>query len=553
MLDEWFALVRRQDINAPAPMYLTRELLPGMVARGGGHVVNMVGSRQLLRGIMPVRWFDTVCRGVARGLSRHERLHGTRMTTAATLLAELEAQLAAQRRAFARGAPDHRRRMQALAALRDGVHARQEELVRAVSDDFGGRAHEETLLLELFPLYDQIRHARRHLEQWMRRRPVTSAWFLQPSRAFYQYQPLGVVGVIGAWNYQLLLTLGPVVDALAAGNHVMLKPSEITPRSAEVIARIVADAFPPEYVTCMTGGADVASAFAALPFDYLFFTGSARVGQLVMRAAAANLTPVTLELGGKSPAIVHASYPLSRAVGRIVAGKLYNAGQTCVAPDYVLLLAGREAAFEAEARRAVAALYPRLVDNPDYTRIVSRRHYDRLRGLIADAAARSARVVELNPAAEQASADNRVLPPTLIFSPTDAMRAMQEEIFGPVLPVLTYHSLDEAISYVNARARPLALYSFDEDARRQDAVLARTSSGGVTFNDCVFHLAQHNLPFGGVGPSGMGQYHGFDGFVTFSKKRGVMVQRRWAATSLLRAPWRRWRPLLDMLLWLARR
>ena len=475
------------------------------------------------------------------------------MTSVSTVRTELEAQLKAQRLAFAAGAPDYRRRRQALAGLRDGLHARQEEMLRAVSDDFGGRADEETLMLELFPLYDQIRHTRQHLDRWMRRRSVRSSWFLQPSRAFYQYQPLGVVGVIGAWNYQLLLTLGPVVDAVAAGNHVMLKPSEITPRSAEVIARIVSDAFPPDYLTCVTGGPDVASAFSALPFDHLFFTGSTRVGKLVMQAAAANLTPVTLELGGKSPAIVHESYPMARAVDRIVTAKLYNAGQTCVAPDYVLLPGGREATFETEARRTVAALYPRLVDNPDYTRIVSRRHYDRLQDLIADASAQGARVVELTPAAERGAQENRVLPLTLIFSPTETMSVMQEEIFGPVLPIVTYRTLDEAIAFVNARAHPLALYYFDDDSRRQDGMLVRTLSGGVTFNDCVFHLGQHNLPFGGVGPSGMGHYHGFDGFVTFSKKRGVMVQRRWAATALFRAPWRRRRALFNALLRLARR
>jgi coniferyl-aldehyde dehydrogenase len=426
--------------------------------------------------------------------------------------------------------------------------------VRAVSDDFGGRAREETLLLELFPLLDQIRHARAHLKGWMRRRRVGSSWFLLPSRAFYQYQPLGVVGVIGAWNYQLLLTLGPVVDALAAGNHVMLKPSEVTPRSAEVIASIVRDAFPPEYVTCVTGGPDVASAFSALPFDHLFFTGSTRVGQLVMQAAAANLTPVTLELGGKSPAIVHESYPLARAVERIVAGKLVNAGQTCVAPDYVLLPAGREAAFEAEARRAVAAMYPALVANPDYTRIVSARHYERLAGAVEDARAKGGRVVTLAPDGEPGAPENRVLPPTLVFGPTDAMTVMREEIFGPVLPVVTYRTLDEALAYVNARPRPLALYYFDDDGGRVDDVLARTLSGGVTINDCVFHLGQHNLPFGGVGPSGMGHYHGFDGFATFSKKRGVMVQPRWSATALLRAPYHaRARALIDALLRLAQR
>jgi coniferyl-aldehyde dehydrogenase len=471
-----------------------------------------------------------------------------------TIEENLRTLLEMQRAAFMRGAPDHRGRMRALAALRDGLHARQQELARAVSDDFGGRAEEETLLLELFPLYDQIRHARRHLKRWMRRRSVPSAWFLQPSRAFYQYQPLGVVGVIGAWNYQLLLTVGPLIDAIAAGNHVMVKPSEITPRSAEVMCQVIKDAFPPEYVSCVTGGPDTAAAFTRLPFDHLFFTGSTHVGQMVMQAAAENLTPVTLELGGKSPTIIHESYPLGRAAERIVMGKLLNAGQTCVAPDYLLLPTGKERAWEEEVRRVVKSLYPRLADNPDYTRIVSDRHYQRLREAIGDAAAKGARVVELNPGGEEASAGDRVIAPTLVFDPTDEMTVMREEIFGPVLPVVTYRTLDEAIAYVNARPRPLALYYFDENDGRVDQVLARTISGGVTINDCVYHLGQHNLPFGGVGPSGMGHYHGFDGFVTFSKKRGVMVQRRLAATSILHAPYKgRTRKLIDTLLRVALR
>ncbi|HSJ30021.1 MAG TPA: coniferyl aldehyde dehydrogenase [Longimicrobiales bacterium] len=461
-----------------------------------------------------------------------------------------------QRAAFARGAPGYEQRMEALAALRDAVRARQDELLRAVSADFGGRAPEETQLLELFPLYDQIRHARRHLKGWMRRRRVRTSWVLWPSRAFYQYQPLGVVGVIGAWNYQLLLTLGPVVDAIAAGNHVILKPSEITPRSADVIARIIADAFAPEYIACVTGGPDVGAGFSQLPFDHLFFTGSTRVGTLVMSAAAAHLTPVTLELGGKSPAIVHDSYPFERAVQRIMKGKLLNAGQTCVAPDYVLLPERRKADFETEARRVVAELYPRLAQNADYTRIVNHTHLERLQALTEDAEAKGARVVTLGADGEATGmdggaksgeangsdggaigADDRLFPPTLVFDTTDDMALMQEEIFGPILPVVTYRTLADAIAYVNARPHPLALYYFDHDEARVDALLAATLSGGVTINDCIYHLGQHNLPFGGVGASGMGSYHGFDGFQTFSKKRGVMVQSRRAGTSLLLPPY----------------
>lgn len=462
---------------------------------------------------------------------------------------DLRALLDAQRAAFARGAPTYRRRMDALAALRDGLRARQAELVRAVHDDFGGRSTTETLLLDLFPVYDQIQHARRHLRGWMRRRSVRGSWFLLPARAYYEYQPLGVVGVIGPWNYPFQLTLGPVVDAIATGNHVLLKPSEITPRSAGLIASIIAESLAPEYVACVTGGPEIGAALASLPLDHLIFTGSAGVGRQVLRAAAENLTPVTLELGGKSPAVVHESFPFALAVERVVVGKLYNAGQTCVAPDYVLIPEGREGEMEEEFARAVGRLYPGLPDNSDYTRIVTPLHYERLRALLADAIAKGARIVEAGGAGDRVSPAGRYFPPTLIFGATGEMTVMQEEIFGPILPVVTYRTLDEALAYVNARPRPLALYYFDEDSRRVDEVVSRTHSGGVTINDCIYHLGQHNLPFGGVGASGMGQYHGFDGFQTFSKKRGVMVQRRLATTALFRPPFgARKKRLVDALL-----
>jgi coniferyl-aldehyde dehydrogenase len=450
--------------------------------------------------------------------------------------ADASSLLTRQREAFLRdGPPGLATRRASLARLRDALHAHEAALIEAVNADFGSRSPDETRLLELFPLYDQIRYARAHLRRWMRRRHVGSSWFLQPSRAYYQYQPLGVVGVIGAWNYPLLLTLGPVIDAIAAGNRVILKPSEIAPRTAEALARLVHECFEPEWLACVTGGPDVAAAFTALPFDHLFFTGSTRVGKLVMRAAAENLTPVTLELGGKSPAILHESYPLARALERVLTGKLLNAGQTCVAPDYVLLPEGREAEFEREARRAVAALYPRLRGNPDYTCIVSPAHHARLHALVESARAAGARVAPLSD--EGAASEDRVFVPTLVFEAPAESALMREEIFGPVLPVVTYRTLDEAIAYVNARPHPLALYYFDHDARRVDRVLERTRSGGVLVNDCMFHLGQHALPFGGVGASGMGHYHGFDGFVTFSKKRAIMVQPRWTPLALFRPPY----------------
>lgn len=458
-----------------------------------------------------------------------------------------------QRAAFLRGAPDYGHRMLALAKLRDKLRECQEELLRLVAEDFGGRAREETLMLELFPLYDQIRHTRKHLRSWMERSEVGSTWFLRPSRVFVQYQPLGVMGVIGSWNYPILLSLSPVVGAIAAGNHVMIKPSEVTPRSASAISTLIRDSFPEEYVKCVTGGPDVGKAFCELPFDHLLFTGATETGRSVMTAAAANLTPVTLELGGKSPVIIHESYPLEKATCRIMTGKLYNSGQTCIAPDYLLLPAGREAAFEEYARKCVASMYPDFPASADYTRIVNTSHYQRLSELVEDAAARGARVVTLGRAGGETSSESRVFPPMLVFEPTESMMLMQQEIFGPVLPVVSYRTLEEAIAFVNARPRPLALYYFDENSQRVDDMLQRTLSGGVTINDCIFHIAQHDLPFGGVGPSGMGHYHGFDGFASFSKKRGVMVQRRWAVTSLFRPPYgARVRRVLDAAVRLAR-
>jgi coniferyl-aldehyde dehydrogenase len=383
----------------------------------------------------------------------------------------------------------------------------------------------------------------------MKPRRVTPTWFLLPARARVMYQPLGVVGVIGAWNYPLLLSLSPLVGALAAGNHVMVKPSEIAPRSAALMARILAERFAPERVAVVTGGPDVAAAFSALPFDHLIFTGSTRVGRLVMRAAAENLTPVTLELGGKSPAIVHDSYALGTAAERIMAGKLYNAGQTCVAPDYVLVPRAHLGAFRDTLERTARQLYPSLVANADYTRIATPAHWRRLTALVDEASSRGASITTVNPAGESFTVENRVFPPTIVVAAPDDAGVMDEEIFGPILPLVPYDTLDDAIAYVNARPRPLALYYFDGEGRRVRRVLEETTSGGVTVNDVVFHLGQDNLPFGGVGPSGMGHYHGFDGFQTFSKMKGVMIQSRWSPLSLVRPPYgRRARAVIQRLL-----
>ena len=459
------------------------------------------------------------------------------MSAAPADVTVLRAILDAQRAAFRKKNPSYDDRIRALRALERAVIARKVEIAKVISDDFGGRAHEETLSLELFPLVNEIRHAARSLKRWMEPRFADTPWQFWPARSQVIYQPVGVVGILAAWNYPLFLSFGPLAGAIAAGDHAMLKPSELAPRAAELMAKIVAELYPPEYIAVVTGDGEKAAEFTHLPFDHILFTGSERVGKEVMKAASENLTPVTLELGGKSPALIHSSYSIKTAAARILAAKLYNAGQTCVAPDYVLLPRDRQTEFVDAAKEAVAGMYPRLAANPDYTHIVNARHYERLKNLVEDARRKGSGVVEMNPASEALDESARVFPPTLLLNCSDEMTAMNEEIFGPVLPVVVYSTLDEAVEYINARPHPLSMYYFDNNRKRVRDVLARTLAGGVTVNDCVLHVGQPNLPFGGIGPSGMGQYHGFDGFVTFSKKKGVFLQSRWSPVSFLRPPY----------------
>jgi len=425
-------------------------------------------------------------------------------------------------------------RLDALArVLRDDAEA----WVQAIDADFGHRSAHETRLAELFPCHDALRHTRRHLGAWMRPQSVAPSLWFRPARARILPQPLGVVGIVVPWNYPLLLSISPLAAALAAGNRVMVKMSELSPRCGELLARRIAQAFPDGAIEVVLGDAEVGAAFSRLPFDHLLFTGSTAVGQQVMRAAAENLTPVTLELGGKSPVIVDAGYPLERAAERILAGKLINAGQSCIAPDYVLLPAGQEAAFLAAARAVVARFHPDLASSPDYSSIIDARHFARLNGLVEEAQSLGAQVHPLSNAAPDAT--RRRLPPVALLQVSDAMRVMRDEIFGPVLPIVAYRSLDEAVAYVNDRPRPLALYLFSQDRGAQQRVLQGTVAGGVTLNDTMLHITQENLPFGGVGPSGMGQYHGHEGFRTFSKFKPVFLQSRLNGMSMFNPPYGR--------------
>jgi len=448
---------------------------------------------------------------------------------------DLEATFAAQRKAFTGNPmPPAAQRRQWLKSLREALLADQQQLIEAVDTDFSGRSADETLLAELLPSVQGIRHAERHLRRWMRpaRRAVGLAF--QPASARVLYQPLGVVGIIVPWNYPLFLAIGPLTCALAAGNRVMLKLSEATPASAQALKTLLERVFPEDLVSVVLGEVAVGQAFARLPFDHLLFTGATSVGRQVMLAAAQNLTPVTLELGGKSPAIVSASVPLDAAAERIAFGKTLNAGQTCVAPDYVLVPRERLEAFSDAYSDAVHRFYPRIADNPDYSAIINPRQLQRLQQLLDDARAKGARVVDLYPDEPR---QGRRLPPHLLLQVSDDMHVMQDEIFGPLLPLVPYDSLDDALAYINQRPRPLALYYFGYARAEQEHVLQHSHSGGVCLNDTLLHVAQDDLPFGGIGPSGMGHYHGHEGFLTFSKAKAVLAKQRLNAARLIYPPY----------------
>ena len=452
----------------------------------------------------------------------------------------------AQRAAFLRaGAPSLQERRADLKKLAEAIERGSNRLAAAISADFGNRSRHETELGEIFPSLSAIRNTLKHLRQWMRPRRVSVGLELAPATARILYQPVGVVGIISPWNYPFNLAIVPLVAALAAGNRVMLKPSELTLRTSDFIAEMLAGLFAADKVATVIGGADVGAAFARLPFDHLLYTGSTAVGRLVMQAAAENLTPVTLELGGKSPCILGEDAVLPSAVDSIVYGKLLNAGQTCIAPDYVLLPERNLDAFVGLATQTVQKFYPTIGDNPDYTSIINERHYQRIAQYVAEAKASGARVIEINPDRETPAAQSRKLLPTLVIEPGDDLAVMREEIFGPVLPIKTYRGLDQAIDYVNNHPRPLALYYFGADPAKRDEVLQQTVSGGASINTTLFHFAAENLPFGGIGPSGIGAYHGEFGFQTFSHRKGVFLQRRLNAARFLYPPFGR---LTDLML-----
>lgn len=441
----------------------------------------------------------------------------------------------------AKGAPSVAQRRDRLTRCVSLLLTHADDLTDAINSDFGVRSREFTRLTDLAAAVTPLKEARASLERWMRsesRGVSPKALGFLGAKAEVRYQPKGVVGVMTPWNFPIQLAFAPMAGAIAAGNSIMLKPSEYTPATSALLAQLIDLYFDEDEIAVVLGGPEVGAAFTRLAFDHLIFTGATSVGRHVMRAAAENLTPVTLELGGKSPVIVGQSADLAKTAARVMAGKTMNAGQVCLAPDYVMAPAENVAPFVEAAKAAVGKMYPAIKDNPDYTAIINQHHFDRLQGLIADAKAKGAEVIEINPGREDFSQqEHRKIPPTLILGATDEMGVMQEEIFGPLLPIKSYSALDEAIGYVNKGPRPLALYYFGDDSAESEALLSRTHSGGVTINDVIMHVSQEELPFGGVGASGMGAYHGKRGFMEFSHEKAIFRQTGSELIAMLRPPY----------------
>ena len=452
---------------------------------------------------------------------------------------DLQNTLAKMKAAYAKApAPKATARIDRLNRLHNALVDYKDRLLAAVNKDFGGRAEAETLM-EYLPILEGIRYNKKNLRSWMRQSHRHVPQTLLGTQAKVHYQPLGVIGIVAPWNFPIFLGLSPLVGAFAAGNRAMLKTSEFAPQTSDVIKEMIGKTFSDEEAVVIMGGVDVATAFTKLPFDHLVFTGSTQVGRIVMHAAADNLTPVTLELGGKSPTIVHDSFPIEEVAKRIAFSKGLNAGQVCVSPDYVLVPRGKVDDFIAAFEKAFTSNYPTLAKNADYTSIITERHRDRLREVVEDAKEKGATAIAINPAGETFDG-TRKLPMTVLKDVNDGMQVMQEEIFGPILPVVPYDTLDDAIAYVNARPRPLALYYFDWNKARGEKILKDTHSGGVCFNDAMNHVVVDDMPFGGIGPSGMGHYHGKEGFLNFSKAKGVLRKGRFDPWDLMDAPRGNW-------------
>ncbi|WP_256832331.1 coniferyl aldehyde dehydrogenase [Pseudomonas sp. Pse1] len=448
---------------------------------------------------------------------------GITMSSATSSPQALGSLLAQQQSAFASaGHVSADTRRQRLQQVIDLLVQHHEALTTAIDQDFGGRPAGFSLMNDVLGALASLKYARDHLQAWMQDEPreVFAPYDQLGARAWVMYQGKGSVGILGTWNAPLYTLFSPLASALAAGNRAILKPSEVVPRTAELLAKLCAEHLDPRVVAVVNGGPELGEAFSSQPFDHLVFTGSTAVGRLVMANAAKNLVPVTLELGGKSPVIVSRSADLQKAAFSIAAGKASNGGQICINPDLVYVPNAQLEDFLAALRGAYRDLNPTVAGNPDVVAVVNQRHLQRVEGLVADAESRGARI-ECLPEVLPVDSEDRRRPLRVVVDPPADTQIMHEEIFGPAMVVLSYHDLDQVIAQINSRPRPLALYYFGEDHAEQRQVLEQTLSGGVTINDVMMHAALHDAPFGGIGASGMGHYHGREGFLQFSHMRTV--------------------------------
>ncbi|MBF0259587.1 MAG: coniferyl aldehyde dehydrogenase [Desulfamplus sp.] len=439
--------------------------------------------------------------------------------------------------------PSAQERIDNLNTLEQGILKYKDDFIASANMDFGCRCADETMIAELIPSVENIRHIKKNVKRWMKPSLRKTGILFQPAKAMVVYQPLGIVGIITPWNYPVYLSIGPLAGALGAGNRAIIRMSKNTPETAKTLKAMIAECFEQDHVAVMTADEGSGSDFSKQKWDHLVFTGSTSVGRQVMKAASLNLTPVTLELGGKSPAIISKNFPMQAAAERIAFGKIFNMGQTCVAPDYVLCPRVKVNQFVKCFSASISKMYPTMRDNLQYTSIINEHEHLRLQQILDDARKKGSEIITLNPKQEPYDSINSTwhnsnkMAVTLLLNVTDQMVVMQEEIFGPLLPVIAYDKPEDAIEFVNSRPKPLALYYFDYDSRQVDYLLAHTHSGGVLINDTLAHVPQDDLPFGGIGDSGMGQYHGHEGFLNFSKAKGVLVKPRFNSGKFVYPPY----------------
>jgi coniferyl-aldehyde dehydrogenase len=450
----------------------------------------------------------------------------------------LEQLFAKQKRAYAKQPyVELASRKQDLANLKQAVLRYQDKIIVAMNEDFGCRSSDDTKLGDVLATIMGINYASKNLKKWLKPSKRHVGLLFQPAKAYVMYQPLGVIGIVTPWNYPLFLSIGPLTLALAAGNRAMIKMSEFTPATNKVISEMIASVFSQDQVVVIDGGPTVAARFSEQAFDHLLFTGSTRVGKMVMAAAAKNLTPVTLELGGKSPTIIADDIAIDDAVSRFILAKTLNAGQTCVAPDYILCPENKIAELISECKKQFVSMYPKFSENGDYGSIINQQQFQRLQAWLEDAKAKGAQIDYLAEFNSEQTKQPRKMPLTLVTNVNDEMQLMQDEIFGPLLPIIGYKSLREAITYINERPRPLALYLCSHDQQTQQTILQQTHAGGVCINDAAIQVAQDDMPFGGIGPSGMGHYHGHEGFLTFSKAKSVLIKGKMNTSKMAFPPY----------------